>query len=72
MLITASDASFEHPRMVSGVLVAAIVGPTRAAIEAGDSRTFDGLKLHLTALCVGYLKQVWRAAAGQSQDSTAN
>lgn len=59
MLITASDAKFEQPRVVSSVLVASIVGPTRATIEAGGNRsTFDGLKLHLTALCVGYLKEV--------------
>ncbi len=59
MLITASDATFDQPRVVSGVLVASIVGPTRVAIEAGGNRsTFDALKLHLTALCVGYLKEV--------------
>lgn len=59
MLITASNAKFEHPQVVSSVLVASIVGPTRAAIEAGGNRrTFDALKLHLTALCVGYLKEV--------------
>jgi AcrR family transcriptional regulator len=59
MLITASDARFEQPRVVSSVLVASIVGPTRATIEAGgDRNTFDALKRHLTALCVGYLKEV--------------
>jgi AcrR family transcriptional regulator len=59
MLITASDAKFEQPRVVSGVLIGSIVGPTRAVIEAGgDRNTFDGLKRHLTALCVGYLKEV--------------
>jgi AcrR family transcriptional regulator len=59
MLITASDATFEEPQVVSSVLIASIVGPTRAVIEAGGNRsTFDGLKLHLTALCVGYLKEV--------------
>jgi AcrR family transcriptional regulator len=59
MLITASDAKFEQPQLVSSVLVASIVGPTRATIEAGGNRsTFDALKLHLTALCVGYLKEV--------------
>lgn len=63
MLITASDAKFEQPRVVSGVLIASIVGPVRAAIEAGgNDSTFGDLKLHLTALCVGYLKEVstWR------------
>ena len=33
MLITASDAKFAQPQLVSGVLIASIVGPTRAAIE---------------------------------------
>ncbi len=59
MLITASDAKFAQPRLVSGVLIGSIVGPTRAAIEAGGNRgTFQRLKLHLTALTVGYLKEV--------------
>jgi Tetracyclin repressor-like, C-terminal domain len=59
MLITASNAKFEQPQVVSSVLIASIVGPTRATIEAGGNRsTFDGLKLHLTAMCVGYLKEV--------------
>jgi AcrR family transcriptional regulator len=59
MLITASDAKFAQPRLVSSVLIASIVGPTRATIEAGGNRsTFERLKLHLTALSVGYLKEV--------------
>jgi AcrR family transcriptional regulator len=59
MLITASDARFAQPQLVSGVLIASIVGPTRATIEAGGNRsTFERLKLHLTALSVGYLKEV--------------
>jgi AcrR family transcriptional regulator len=59
MLTTASDAKFAEPQLVSDVLIASIVGPTRAAIEAGGHRcTFERLKLHLTALCVGYLKEV--------------
>jgi AcrR family transcriptional regulator len=59
MLMTASDASFTHIEVVSRVLIGSIVGPTRAVIEAGGDRsTFDSLKLHLTALCVGYLKEV--------------
>ena len=61
MLITASDAKFAQPQLVSNVLIASIVGPTRATIEAGGNRsTFESLKLHLTALCVGYLKEVRR------------
>jgi AcrR family transcriptional regulator len=59
MLITASDAKFAQPQWVSGVLIASIVGPTRAIIEAGGHRgTFEKLKLHLIALSVGYLKEV--------------
>jgi AcrR family transcriptional regulator len=62
MLITASDAKFEQPVVVSRMLVGSIVGPTRAVIEAGGNRaTFDRLKQHLTALTVGYLKEMSRA-----------
>jgi len=62
MLITASDAKFEQPVVVSRMLVGSIVGPTRAVIEAGGNRaTFDRLKQHLTALTVGYLKEMARA-----------
>jgi AcrR family transcriptional regulator len=59
MLMTASDAKFAQPQWVSNVLIASIVGPTRATIEAGGtSSDFERLKRHLTALCVGYLKEV--------------
>jgi hypothetical protein len=35
------------------------VAPTRAVIEAGGGRAdFERLKLHLTALAVGYLKEM--------------
>lgn len=69
MLITASDATFEQPLIVSGVLVAAIVGPTRAAIEAGGSRhAFEGLKRHLTALCVGYLREASMRPARRARE----
>ncbi len=62
MLITASDAKFEQPQVVSRVLVGSIVGPTRAVIEAGGNRaTFERLKQHLTALSVGYLKEMSQA-----------
>lgn len=62
MLITASDAKFSQPQVVSKFLIGSIIGPTRAVIEAGGNRdTFERLKLHLTALCVGYLKEVERA-----------
>jgi AcrR family transcriptional regulator len=59
MLITASDATFAQPRVVSGVLIGSVVGPTRASIETGGERgSFERLKQHLTALCLGYLKEV--------------
>lgn len=59
MLITASDAKFAQPQVVSGVLISSIVGPTRATIEAGGDRSaYERLKLHLTALGVGYLREV--------------
>lgn len=64
MLATASDARFAQAEAVSAVLVASLVGPTRAAIEGdGDRDAFQGLRHHLTALCVGYLKEVSTAAA---------
>lgn len=59
MLITASDARFEQPLLVSTMLIASIVGPTRAVIEAGGDRaSFERLKVHLIALSLGYLKEV--------------
>jgi AcrR family transcriptional regulator len=59
MLITASDARFAEARLVSGMLIASIVGPTKATIEGGGDRTsFERLKSHLIALSVGYLTQV--------------
>jgi len=59
MLITASDAKFAQPQLVTNVLIASIVGPVRATIEAGgNSSTFETLKVHLTALSVGYLKEM--------------
>jgi AcrR family transcriptional regulator len=59
MLLTASDAKFAQAQMVSRVLIGSIVGPTRAVIEAGGNRsTFEMLKLHLTALSLGYLREV--------------
>ena len=68
MLMTASDATFTQARVVSGVLIASIVGPTRAVIEAGGNRgTFERLKVHLTALCTGYLKEV-SSTAGVPDD----
>jgi hypothetical protein len=66
MLMTARDAKFAQLEVVSRVLVGSIVGPTRAAIEAGGaSGSFEPLKRHLTALCVGYLNEV-RVSAGRT------
>lgn len=65
MLVTAGDAKFSQPREVSAMLVASIVGPTRMAIEAGGNReSFERLKRHLTALCVGYLREMASTRAG--------
>ncbi len=59
MLETARDAGFAQPQLVSRMLVGSIVAPTRAVIESGGDRgDFEKLKLHLTALTVGYLKEV--------------
>jgi AcrR family transcriptional regulator len=59
MLATARDASFAQAQLVSRMLVGAVVAPTRAFIEAGGSRAdFEKLKRHLTALAVGYLKEM--------------
>lgn len=63
MLITASDARFAQPQVVSRVLCGAIVTPTRAVIEAGGGRDdFESLTRHLISLTLGYLKQVSSAA----------
>jgi AcrR family transcriptional regulator len=59
MLLTARDATFAQSQLVSRMLVGAIVAPTRAVIEAGGSRAdFERLTWHLTALAVGYLREV--------------
>jgi AcrR family transcriptional regulator len=66
MLVTASDARFAQAHAVSEVLVASLIGPTRAAIEGhGDRSAFESLKRHLIALCVGYLKEVSTTAPGR-------
>lgn len=59
MLVSARDASFAEAQVVSRMLVGSIVAPTRAVIEAGGGRAdFEKLKLHLTALAVGYLREM--------------
>jgi hypothetical protein len=59
MLITANDAQFRNPEIVSRVMVSSVIGPTQGAIEAGgDAHAFSALKTHLTALCIGYLREI--------------
>jgi AcrR family transcriptional regulator len=61
MLITARDADFAQPQVISRVLIGSIVGPTRAVIEGGGGREdFARLERHLHSLTVGYLKEVSR------------
>jgi AcrR family transcriptional regulator len=67
MLLTASNAQFADARVVSGMLIASIVGPTKAVIESGgDGNSFERLKSHLIALSAGYLKEVSTAKKGAS------
>lgn len=59
MLASARDAKISELPVVSRMLVGSIVAPTRAVIESGGSRAdFARLKLHLTALGVGYLTEM--------------
>ena len=59
MLITAADAKFSQPEIVSQVMVTSVIGPMQAALESGGGApVFAALKQHLTALCVGYAKEM--------------
>ena len=59
MLITAADVQFRQPEIVSQVMVTSVIGPMQAALESGaDAPMFAALKQHLTALCVGYAKEM--------------
>jgi AcrR family transcriptional regulator len=59
MLMTATDARFERPDLVAQVLVSSLIGPTQRAIEADEGPpSFEALKVHLTALCIGYLREI--------------
>jgi AcrR family transcriptional regulator len=61
MLETASDASFDQPRLLSFVLVTAVVGPMQAVLEMGvNPELISRLRQQLTALCVGYLIEAAR------------
>ena len=59
MLLTAADAKVSHPEIVSQVLVTSVIGPMQAALQAGaGAPAFALLKQHLTALCVGYAREM--------------
>jgi AcrR family transcriptional regulator len=61
MLLTASDATFAEPKLLSLVLVTAVVGPMQAVLELGAKpELISGLRQQLTALCVGYLAEAAR------------
>jgi AcrR family transcriptional regulator len=61
MLETASDASFEQTKLLSLVLVTAVVGPMQAVLEMGvNPELISRLRQQLTALCVGYLIEAAR------------
>ena len=63
MLATASDAHFADLSLTSFIVVNAMVGPTRAMLEAGaPPKLLRALRGQLTALCLGYLE---RAATAQ-------
>jgi len=67
MLITAQDANFAQPQVISRILCGSIVTPTRAVIEAGGGREdFERLTRHLTSLTLGYLKEVARGEAPEN------
>jgi AcrR family transcriptional regulator len=59
MLASANDVTITELKVVSRMLVGSIVVPTRTVIESGGGRAdFERLKVHLTALAVGYLAEV--------------
>lgn len=59
MLGSARDVKIAELQVVSRTLAGSIIAPTRAVIESGGNRTdFERLKLHLTALGVGYLTEM--------------
>jgi AcrR family transcriptional regulator len=61
MLDTAIDISAEQADVASAVLVSAAVGPVQMVLEAGgDAALISQLRVHLTGLCVGYLREINR------------
>ena len=64
MLASARDVKIVELQVVSLMLVGSIVAPTRVVIESGGGRAdFERLKLHLTAIAVGYLTEMSTANA---------
>lgn len=61
MLETASDIAVNQPDVASAVVVSAVVGPVQMALESGaDAGQISHLRVHLTDLCVGYLREINR------------
>lgn len=61
MLETASDISVKQPDAASAVVVSAVVGPVQMALESGAAAAqMSHLRVHLTDLCVGYLREINR------------
>jgi AcrR family transcriptional regulator len=59
MLETAADISVVQADVASAVLLAAIVGPVQMALESGaNAALIAKLRVHLTGLCVGYLREI--------------
>lgn len=59
MLETASDITVKQADVASAVLVSALVGPVQMALESGaDAELISQLRVHLTDLCVGYLREI--------------
>lgn len=62
MLATASDARFDDLAMVSFMFAAAVMGPTRAAVEGrAPHKMMQVLGGQLESLCLGYLEREARS-----------
>ncbi|HEY8965511.1 MAG TPA: TetR/AcrR family transcriptional regulator [Candidatus Methylacidiphilales bacterium] len=67
MLETATDARFDDIETVAFVFMAALAGPMRVVIEGETPpRILHGLRRHLKALCLGYLRQEARPRSRKS------
>lgn len=59
MLATAADRCFEDLPLATFMVLSAMVGPTRAALEGGGPPEIVGaLRGELVTLCRGYLDRV--------------